>query len=124
MEKQWQELMALPTEQKSLLAGAVLISQWGQMEQKHLTSLSEIESIIDSIANRVRQVVGEKRSTSEVRSEDPRHVRMMLNCLNQVLYDEMGFQGNKEDYYAPENSYIDRVISYTSRSSIFFVKFF
>lgn len=117
MEKQWQELMSLPESQKSLLAGAVLISQWGQMEQNHLTTLSEVESIIDSIAQRVIQVAGEKRS--ETRTEDPRQVRMMLNCLNQVLYEEMGFQGNKEDYYAPENSYIERVMSYFA-----FLKYF
>lgn len=118
LERQWHELNALPESQKSLLAGAVLISQWGQMEQNHLTSLHEVESIIDSIAQRVMQVIAEKRTPSEVQTGDPRHVRMILNCLNQVLYEEMGFQGNKEDYYAPENSYVERVISY-----LMFIKF-
>ncbi|MGH8686607.1 MAG: SirB1 family protein [Burkholderiales bacterium] len=30
--------------------------------------------------------------------------------LNQFLFDEMGFQGNADDYYDPRNSYLNEVI--------------
>ena len=41
-------LMARPNSEKSLLEGAVLISQWGQMELEHLTSMQEVEKILDN----------------------------------------------------------------------------
>ncbi len=106
IERKLQELMRLPESEKSLLEGAVLISQWGQIELQHLTSLSEIGRMLDSICQRVMQLVGENKSTDP---EDPRTTRKVLTCINQVLYSEMGFHGNTEDYYAHENSYIDKV---------------
>jgi regulator of sirC expression with transglutaminase-like and TPR domain len=33
-----------------------------------------------------------------------------LRMLNHFFFDELGFQGNGQDYYAPENSYIDHVL--------------
>jgi F-box protein 21 len=99
--------MARPNSEKSLLQGAVLISQWGQMELEHLTSMQEVEKILDTIADRVRQLVHSKKIASDV--DNPKTVRQILNCVNQVLYAEMGFKGNTENYYAHENSYIDKV---------------
>ena len=100
-------LMARPNSEKSLLEGAVLISQWGQMELEHLTSMQEVEKILDTIADRVRQLVHLKKIALDV--DNSKTVRQILNCVNQVLYDEMGFKGNTENYYAHENSYIDKV---------------
>lgn len=34
----------------------------------------------------------------------------ILATINQYLYDELGFRGNEEDYYDPDNSYLNRVI--------------
>ena len=31
--------------------------------------------------------------------------------INRVLFDEEGFTGNRDDYYDPENSYLDRVLT-------------
>lgn len=33
-----------------------------------------------------------------------------LEALRQVLFDEEGFRGNREGYYEPENSFLDRVL--------------
>lgn len=33
-----------------------------------------------------------------------------LRILNQYFYEELGFAGNVNDYYAPDNSYLHRVI--------------
>lgn len=112
IQTMWQNFKAKPESEKSLLEGAMLISQWGQIDQEHLTSLSEVETILESIAQRVRQLADMKRDAIDAKTatDDPRTVRKILNCLNQVLYDEMGFQGNKEDYYAHDNSYIDKVL--------------
>lgn len=89
----------------------MLISQWGQVDLEHETSLSEVETILEGIARRVRQLADMKSDALDAKTavDDPKFVRKILKCVNQVLYDEMGFQGNKEDYYAHENSYIDKV---------------
>ena len=34
---------------------------------------------------------------------------VILEAMNKVLYTEMKFSGNSDDYYNPHNSYIDKV---------------
>ncbi len=34
----------------------------------------------------------------------------IIHCINEHLYDELGFHGNQTDYYNPENSYLNRVL--------------
>ena len=48
-----------------------------------------------------------------MRSTAGRHpVIRMRSCaeLHEVLFEEWGFTGNAEDYYAPDNSYLPRVL--------------
>jgi regulator of sirC expression with transglutaminase-like and TPR domain len=33
-----------------------------------------------------------------------------LNQINDYLFDELGFKGNKDHYYEPDNSYLNRVL--------------
>jgi regulator of sirC expression with transglutaminase-like and TPR domain len=33
-----------------------------------------------------------------------------LRCLNQFVFDELGFSGNDQDYYDPRNSYLNDVL--------------
>jgi len=34
----------------------------------------------------------------------------ILDVMNQYLFDEMGFSGNREDYYNPKNSFLNEVL--------------
>jgi regulator of sirC expression with transglutaminase-like and TPR domain len=34
----------------------------------------------------------------------------VLGALNQCLFDKLGFRGNEQEYYDPENSYLNRVV--------------
>jgi regulator of sirC expression with transglutaminase-like and TPR domain len=34
----------------------------------------------------------------------------MLGAINRYLFDELGFAGNEQNYYDPENSYLNRVL--------------
>jgi regulator of sirC expression with transglutaminase-like and TPR domain len=34
----------------------------------------------------------------------------VISVLNSVLFEELGFQGNREDYYNPKNSYVASVL--------------
>ena len=38
---------------------------------------------------------------------EPKHI---LNAVNHYLFHELGFHGNEENYYDPENSYLNRVL--------------
>lgn len=60
----------------------------------------------------------------------PEHERIVLETMSRILYNEMGFQGNKDRYYDENNSFIEKVcltsqiIFFTCDLwSIFFVKF-
>jgi hypothetical protein len=68
LEKKWHSFLTSPTYKESLLEGALLVSQWGQVEHEQKKSLSEIEDIIDNISKRVRQLVDAKNSTGEAYS--------------------------------------------------------
>lgn len=104
LENQWATFLSLPKAQQSLLTGAVMISHWGQMDKEHVPSLEQVKSLVDGIVERVNQLLS--ASTS---SKTPKKI---LSCVNQVLYEEMGFQGNVNDYHAFENSYIDKVFPF------------
>ncbi|XP_046635009.1 F-box only protein 21-like [Daphnia pulicaria] len=108
IQSMWLNLMSRPNSEKSLLEGAVLIAQWGQIEKEHLTSLQEVEKILDNIVLRTRQLVHINGIVLD--PENRRTVGQVLKYVNQVLYEEMGFKGNTENYYAHENSYIDKVL--------------
>ena len=118
IEKQWQSLSILPGSKKSLLEGALLVSQWSHVEHEQVTSLSEIEDTIDTISNLVRQLVDNISSALETRSDmgdhtiEPRSVRLTLYCIKEVLYDEelMGFaEMDKDDICNPDNACVDKV---------------
>ncbi len=118
LEKKWHSFLTLPVSEKSLLQGALLVSQWGQVEHEHKKSLSEIEDIIDNISNQVRQLVDGKISTGEACSDmddqltELKTVRITLDCIKTVLYDEMGFtEMDKVDICNFNNVYVDKVSS-------------
>ena len=94
------------------MKGAVLISQWGQMDQERPATFEEVEQLVENISHRVMKLLEENKIVwiSEVNG-GPRTTKKVLEYINHVLYDEMGFQGNQNDYYALENSYIDKVPS-------------
>src|SRR5262249_4642267 len=56
-------------------------------------------ALLDSFAEELKQRIdpGEK-------------ARASLTTINQYLFNELGFCGNEENYYDPENSYLNRVI--------------
>lgn len=117
-EKRWLEFLRQPLSEQSLLEGAVLISKWGQMDTENSTTLKEVESSISDIVKRVLQYIEEQYGSycnsfiigNRVSDpDDPRIVKKVLSCINEVLYTEMGFSGNVEDYYSFSNSFIDKV---------------
>ena len=39
----------------------------------------------------------------------PEQSRQVLESVNHVLFEDLGFRGNVTMYYDPENSFIDKV---------------
>jgi regulator of sirC expression with transglutaminase-like and TPR domain len=44
------------------------------------------------------------------RIKDATNVMEIIEAINRTLFDELGFQGNRENYYDPRNSYLNEVI--------------
>ena len=98
-----------------------MISQWGQIEQEKLVKLQDVKAALDAIAQRVIQVIADKHRHLKILSSNefgktvvetngnPELEKKVLVCINDVLYREMGFCGNVEDYYNYNNSFIDKV---------------
>jgi len=57
------------------------------------------QALLDSFAGELRERLDLTREPKEV-----------LTRINSYLFEELGFSGNEENYYDPENSYLNRVI--------------
>ena len=57
------------------------------------------QALLDSFAGDLREQIQD--------NADPED---RLSALNGYLFDELGFSGNEEQYYDPENSYLNRVL--------------
>jgi hypothetical protein len=80
---------------ESLMHGAVLISQWGLMEEQHLTTYGFVDQILANIADRAQQIVDAEEDLNNPDTSTnkmPKTAKEILNCINQVLYRELGFQ--------------------------------
>jgi len=78
----------------ALLGGAVAIA----MHQLDEVDAGAVDAQLQGYADTVR---------SRVRGRQP---QALLAHLHDVLFDEEGFRGNTDDYYAPANSYVPAVL--------------
>jgi regulator of sirC expression with transglutaminase-like and TPR domain len=61
---------------------------------------------IRNYVNRVEALASKVRL--QISADSP--VVEMINTLNRVIFHEMGFRGNREDYYDPRNSFLNDVL--------------
>ena len=64
-----------------------------------LINVEAYQAVLDSYANELRG-----------RLEYAAEPKEILKVLNHYLFGELGFTGNEENYYDPENSYLNRVL--------------
>jgi regulator of sirC expression with transglutaminase-like and TPR domain len=62
-------------------------------------NLEAYQALLDSYASELRERLNSRGSA-----------RHLLGTLNEFLFAELGFTGNEENYYDPENSYLNRVL--------------
>jgi len=60
----------------------------------------------DAYIGKLQGIVQDARG----RLEGNEGISERLSVLNDVIFNEYGFQGDSENYYSPENSYLNRVI--------------
>ncbi|XP_074644009.1 F-box only protein 21-like [Tubulanus polymorphus] len=121
LKGKWRELLGLPCNQQSLEKGAIFIAQWCQT-WNYISEMGICEEL-DVIASQVKATVNQRHSShplvqltlpcfSELNADywSVGQSRQILDCLNLVLYTELGFYGNEEDYYDMKNSFIDKVL--------------
>lgn len=117
--------MSLPPEKQILERGAVLIAQWCQPTIN--VTLRDIASQLDDIADNCRSILYTMYPYHPLFStpiEEQNHwktnnlsrnqwsipeCRQIMEVMGIVLYKHLGFHGNNEMYYVPENSYINEV---------------
>jgi len=57
------------------------------------------QALLDGYANALRE-----------RTEHNGRASALLGKINDYLFDELGFKGNEQNYYDPDNSYLNRVL--------------
>lgn len=90
------ELSKTPDDQVDLAWIALLISNGMNPDLDPNADLLHL----DSMAEVAKKRIG---NTSDPLSS--------LNRLSEFLFDDLGFEGNQDDYYNPDNSFLDRVLT-------------
>ena len=89
---------------------ATLSSQTETGEQ--LTVDKRIQNQLDALALECKQEILEKLPRASKSSSIPISlVEQQVQCINAVLFERHGFQGNQDDYYNYRNSLLDHVLA-------------
>lgn len=91
-----------------LAEGALLIAELGNPKLRHRPSLRRLDALADSVRAELALPPGSRlpphslglRATAE----------RTLQALRATLLEREGITGHEDDYYAPENSFLDRVL--------------
>jgi hypothetical protein len=98
LDQKWKGYLAQPESQKSLLEGALLFSQ---SLQENDPCLRDVEPLLKTITDRVKQLVAEMDNSSFALKTNPsnytKKVRKILAFISQVMFDEMGFSCSTEN---------------------------
>lgn len=115
----------MPEDEQILERGAVLIAQWCQPTLN--VTLRDTAKQLDNIAELVRNILSQSFPDHPLFSiliEEQNHwkthnlsknqwsvpdCKVIMDIMGVVLYKHLGFHGNNEMYFSPENSYINEV---------------
>ena len=95
IRSQFATLVQGPEESLDLVEGAMLIARMAFPE----LIASVYTERLDRWAEKLRHALGNSPSTGDI-----------LNGLNRMLFEEEGFQGNHQNYYDPQNSFLNCVM--------------
>lgn len=95
LEADFRRWTAFPSDDPDLEEGVFLIARFRYPD----LDLKGYQDQLDDIASRVRKQLVHVRAP-----------RTTLLKLNRCLFEDLGFRGNIQQYYDPDNSYINRVL--------------
>ncbi len=95
IEQSLKALTTSPTESRDLETGAFLIAQAAYPD----LDIQAYQRQIEDMATILKQ-----------RCEPGMDPRQSIQMINQHLFHELGFKGNTQDYYDPDNSFLHQVI--------------
>jgi regulator of sirC expression with transglutaminase-like and TPR domain len=93
--KAFAALLALPDDAIDLAHASLLIAREEYPDLDVGLYLARLDGMANEITRRMR---GREGATS------------LIAHLNRLLFEEMGFRGNREDYYDPRNSFLNDVL--------------
>ncbi len=82
-------------EELDIEQGAFLLAQ----TQYPDINIQAYQALFDNYAADLREQIGPGQSSEQT-----------IAIINHYLFDELGFHGNEESYYDPDNSYLNRVV--------------
>ncbi|XP_043497553.1 F-box only protein 21-like [Polistes fuscatus] len=124
--KKWQRFINLPVNEQILERCATFVAQWSKPER--CISYSNISSLLDDIANQTKDLIYERHPEHSIFSLPPeqfliwkreiiddnhwsiQETKEIMNALCEVMFHKLGFQGNNDMYYYPNNLFIDKVL--------------
>ena len=94
-DRRWREIAVLPDAEIDLAAAALEIAAAEYCDLDALRYLGRLDEMAATLKQRLRRDM----STTD-----------KIIALNHYLFDEIGFAGNRAEYYDPRNSYLNEVL--------------
>lgn len=95
IDKEFSRIASLPSDQINLAHGALLIAKAAYPDLENSLYLDRLDQMAARIKRNLKVDIGPVD---------------IIKKINQVLFGEERLRGNRENYYDPDNSYLNRVI--------------
>ncbi len=84
----------------------------------HNLDMAQSLSQLDVLARRVRTSLALADPKQIPHLPDDIKPLTIIDALNKILFEDEGFQGNRDDYYNPDNSFLNKVLEQHSGNPI------
>jgi len=113
LKDRFRSYAALPDDRLDLETGAFLIAAYGYPEvdmAPYRRRLDELAEGVRADLEALREGALEPAALAGDLPDTPPSAPLPVLALNHRLFVREGFQGNKDSYYDPDNSYLNRVL--------------
>lgn len=122
-EREWQDFLEQPPAKQCLEVGTMLLARWFQphTDVSIKQMVAELDQMAEACRSKLRTIVPNHPAiasplipSSEILPEskwDQERCKQLMKCINDVLFNQMKFAGNSDDYYSLKNSLINEVLS-------------
>jgi len=104
--QEWEKLLLRNEQNRHLEDGALIIAKWQYPD----LDLVSIYRQLDQIAGELRDKINNYKIAHSMHSSELLPPVTILKLLKELLFDQMGFYGNANDYYNPKNSFLNDIL--------------